>query len=68
MIGADWENSFCILGRDHDKTLSYNAGYPMGSNGWGLKNKARKIGQYSLGNEYEPASIEKCKMAISIMN
>ena len=42
MIGADWENSFCILGRDHDKTLSYNAGYPMGSNGWGLKNKARK--------------------------
>jgi adenosylcobinamide-phosphate synthase len=67
MIGADWENSFCILGRDHDKTLSYNAGYPMAAMAGALRIKLEKIGQYSLGNEYEPASIEKCKMAMSIM-
>lgn len=67
MMGADWKNSLRILGRDHDKTLSYNAGYPMAAMAGALRIKLEKIGQYSLGNEYEPASIEKCRMAMSIM-
>jgi adenosylcobinamide-phosphate synthase len=67
MIGADWKNSLRILERDHDKTLSYNAGYPMATMAGALRIKLEKIGQYSLGDEYERASIEKCRAAISIM-
>ncbi|HZA06937.1 MAG TPA: hypothetical protein VE619_04460, partial [Nitrososphaeraceae archaeon] len=29
--------------------------------------RLEKIGYYSIGEEYEPSSIEKCKTAISIM-
>src|SRR3712207_8908542 len=29
ILGADWKNSLNILRRDHDKTSSPNAGYPM---------------------------------------
>ena len=29
VLGADWKNSLNILQRDHDKTSSPNAGYPM---------------------------------------
>jgi adenosylcobinamide-phosphate synthase len=67
MIGADWKNSLRILERDHDKTSSYNAGYPMATMAGALRIKLEKIGQYSLGDEYELASIEKCRAAISIM-
>src|SRR5215217_1856438 len=67
MIGADWKNSLRILERDHDKTSSYNAGYPMATMAGALRIKLEKIGQYSLGDEYERASIEKCRAAISIM-
>jgi adenosylcobinamide-phosphate synthase len=67
MIGADWKNSLRILERDHDKTSSYNAGYPMATMAGALRIKLEKIGQYSLGDEYECASIEKCRAAISIM-
>jgi adenosylcobinamide-phosphate synthase len=67
MIGADWKNSLRILERDHDKTLSYNAGYPMATMAGALRIKLEKIGYYSLGDEYECASIEKCRAAISIM-
>jgi adenosylcobinamide-phosphate synthase len=67
MIGADWKNSLRILERDHDKTLSYNAGYPMASMAGALRIKLEKIGQYSLGDDYEVASVEKCRTAIILM-
>jgi adenosylcobinamide-phosphate synthase len=67
LIGADWKNSLRILQRDHDKTLSYNAGYPMASMAGALRIKLEKIGQYSLGDEYEPASVDKCRTAIILM-
>jgi adenosylcobinamide-phosphate synthase len=67
MIGADWKNSLRILERDHDKTLSYNAGYPMASMAGALRIKLEKIGQYSLGDDYEVASVDKCRTAIILM-
>ena len=67
MIGADWKNSLRILERDHDKTLSYNAGYPMASMAGALRIKLEKIGQYSLGDDYEVASVDKCRTAITLM-
>src|SRR5919198_762923 len=67
MLGADWKNSLQILQRDHGKTFSPNAGYPMATMAGALRVRLEKIGHYSLGDEQEPASLEKCKAAISIM-
>jgi adenosylcobinamide-phosphate synthase len=67
MIGADWRNSIQILQRDHNKTFSLNAGYPMATMAGALRIKLEKIEHYSLGDEYESLSVEKCRTAISIM-
>ncbi|HJY15631.1 MAG TPA: cobalamin biosynthesis protein, partial [Nitrososphaeraceae archaeon] len=67
IIGADWKNSLRILERDHNKTLSYNAGYPMATMAGALRIKLEKIGQYSLGDGSEHVSIAKCRAALSIM-
>jgi adenosylcobinamide-phosphate synthase len=67
ILGADWKNSLSMLQRDHAKTLSPNAGYPMATMAGALRVRLEKIGHYALGDEQEPASLEKCKEAISIM-
>jgi adenosylcobinamide-phosphate synthase len=67
MLGADWKNSFSMLQRDHAKTFSPNAGYPMATMAGALRVRLEKIGHYALGDEQEPASLGKCKTAISIM-
>lgn len=67
MLGADWKNSLSMLQRDHAKTFSPNAGYPMATMAGALRVRLEKIGHYALGDEREPASLEKCKAAISIM-
>ena len=67
MLGADWKNSISMLQRDHAKTFSPNAGYPMATMAGALRLRLEKIGHYSLGDDQELASLEKCKEAISIM-
>jgi len=67
MLGADWKNSLSMLQRDHAKTFSPNAGYPMATMAGALRVRLEKIGHYSLGDSQEPASLEKCRAAISIM-
>ncbi|MGI0048443.1 MAG: cobalamin biosynthesis protein, partial [Nitrososphaera sp.] len=67
MLGADWKNSLSMLQRDHAKTFSPNAGYPMATMAGALRVRLEKIGHYALGDEQEPASLGKCKAAISIM-
>lgn len=67
ILGADWKNSIHILNRDHSKTFSSNAGYPMATMAGALRVKLEKIGHYTLGDEQEMATLEKCKTAISIM-
>ena len=67
MIGADWKNSLSMLQRDHAKTFSPNAGYPMATMAGALRVRLEKIGHYALGDEQEPTSLAKCKEAISIM-
>jgi len=67
MLGADWKNSLSMLHRDHAKTFSPNAGYPMATMAGALRVRLEKIGHYSLGDSQEPASLEKCRAAISIM-
>jgi adenosylcobinamide-phosphate synthase len=67
MLGADWKNSLSMLQRDHGKTFSPNAGYPMATMAGALRVRLEKIGHYALGDEQEPATLEKCNEAISIM-
>ncbi len=67
ILGADWKNSLDILRRDHDKTFSLNAGYPMATMAGALRIRLEKIGHYTLGDNQEPVTVEKCKKAISIM-
>ena len=67
LLGEDWKNSIEILRRDHNKTRSLNAGYPMATIAGALRIKLEKVGHYSLGENHEPLSIAKCKKAISIM-
>jgi adenosylcobinamide-phosphate synthase len=67
LVGADLRTSMEILRRDHDKTYSPNAGYPMATLAGALRIRLEKIGSYSLGEQYELLSIYKCTMAISIM-
>jgi adenosylcobinamide-phosphate synthase len=67
MLGADWKNSLHILHRDHAKTFSPNAGYPMATMAGALRIRLEKIGHYSLGDSQEQSSLEKCRSAISIM-
>jgi adenosylcobinamide-phosphate synthase len=67
IVGADWKNSLEILKRDHNKTFSLNAGYPMATMAGALRIRLEKIGHYALGDDQQPITLEKCREAISIM-
>jgi len=67
IISADWKNSIRTMLKDHKKTSSLNAGYPISSMAGSLRVKLEKVGHYSVGESYDPLSIEKCKCAIIIM-
>lgn len=67
ILGADWKNSLQVLRRDHGKTFSPNAGYPMAAVAGALRIRLEKIGHYQLGDSQEQATLEKCATAISIM-
>lgn len=67
MVHADWRNSLAILARDHNKTTSINAGYPMSTMAGALRVRLEKMGSYSLGEEIEFVTADKCMKAIKIM-
>jgi adenosylcobinamide-phosphate synthase len=67
ILGADWKNSLKVLHRDHDKTFSPNAGYPMATMAGALRIRLEKIGHYAVGDEQETVTLAKCREAISIM-
>jgi adenosylcobinamide-phosphate synthase len=67
IVQADWRNSLAILIRDHHKTTSINAGYPMSSMAGALRVKLEKMGSYTLGEGTEFLTVDKCMLAIKIM-
>ena len=67
MVQADWRNSLAILIRDHRKTASINAGYPMSSMAGALRVRLEKMGSYALGEGTEFLTVDKCILAIKIM-
>jgi adenosylcobinamide-phosphate synthase len=67
VVQADWRNSLLILIRDHHKTTSINAGYPMSSMAGALRVKLEKMGSYALGEGIEFVTVDKCMLALKIM-
>jgi len=67
VIGADWRNSMRMMNRDKYKTPSMNAGWTMATIAGALRVRLEKIGSYSLGESYEPLTLQHCETAISIM-
>ena len=67
MVQADWRNSLAMLIRDHHKTTSINAGYPMSSMAGALRVRLEKMGSYALGEGTEFLTVDKCMLAIKIM-
>lgn len=67
MVHADYKNSLSILIRDHNKTSSINAGYPMSSMAGALRVRLEKVGSYALGEGTEFLTADKCVRAIKIM-
>jgi len=67
VIGADWRNSMITMNRDRYNTPSMNAGWTMATIAGALRVKLEKIGSYSLGEGYEPLTLQHCETAISIM-
>ncbi len=52
----DGRNAWRIMLRDHDKTESPNAGWPMSAAAGALRVRLEKAGYYSLGNTNNPLS------------
>jgi len=67
VLGNNWKNSFKIMMRDGNKTLSPNAGYPMSAIAGALETKFEKIGHYSLGDGDVSFNKEHVYSAILLM-
>lgn len=52
----DGKNAWRVMLRDHGKTESLNAGWPMSAAAGALKTRLEKVGHYSLGNANNPLS------------
>ena len=67
ILGNNWKNSFKIMKRDGNSTLSPNAGYPMSAMAGALETKFEKIGHYSLGDGDVSFNKEHVHSAILLM-
>jgi len=52
--------------RDHSKTESPNAGWPMSAAAGALRTRLEKVGSYSLGNTNNPLSPELIASGIKL--
>ncbi|MDZ4247218.1 MAG: cobalamin biosynthesis protein [Dehalococcoidia bacterium] len=56
-----------IMARDHSKTESPNAGWPMSAAAGGLEIQLQKVGHYTLGDNYDPPVPEKIRGSVALM-
>ena len=68
LLGLDWKSSLRIMLRDHSKTESLNAGWPMSAMAGALRVQLEKLGHYKLGDRCKPISVEEVKKAIRVYN
>lgn len=63
----DGKNAWRVMLRDHGKTESLNAGWPMSAVAGALKTRLEKVGHYSLGNANNPLSPQLIFSGIRLM-
>ena len=67
IVAADWKNSMKMLRRDHGKTESTNAGWPMSAMAGALGVMLEKPGNYSLGQSSRDLNSDDIRTALKIM-
>jgi adenosylcobinamide-phosphate synthase len=63
----DGKDAWRVMLRDHGKTESLNAGWPMSAAAGALKTRLEKVGHYSLGNANNPLSPQLIFSGIRLM-
>ena len=64
----DSKNAWQIMLRDHAKTKSPNAGWPMGAMAGALRTRLEKVGCYSLGEINTPLSPQLIASGVKLVN
>lgn len=67
ILGMDWRGSYRIMMRDHTKTSSPNAGYPMAALAGALNIKLEKINHYTIGDGDVRLSASHVRSSILLM-
>lgn len=67
ILGEDWKNAWRVLSRDHGRTESVNAGWPMSAMAGTLNVRLEKPGHYILGDANEPLTPKHIAKALRIM-
>ncbi len=67
IVAADWKNSMKMLRRDHGKTESTNAGWPMSAMAGALGVVLEKPGNYALGQALRELNPDDIRTALKIM-
>jgi len=62
----DGKNAWQVMLRDHGKTESPNAGWPMSAMAGALRTRLEKVGYYSLGNTNNPLSPQLISSGIKL--
>jgi len=66
ILKLNWRGSLKILLRDHSKTESLNAGWPISAIAGALNVKLEKINSYSIGNPKEELTHKKIAEALKV--
>ena len=66
ILKLNWRGSLKILLRDHSKTESLNAGWPISAIAGALNVKLEKIGSYSIGDPKEELTHKKIVEALKV--
>jgi adenosylcobinamide-phosphate synthase len=64
----DSRNAWQIMLRDHGKTESPNAGWPMGAMAGALRTRLEKVGCYSLGEVNTPPSPQLIASGVKLVD
>jgi adenosylcobinamide-phosphate synthase len=67
ILHKDWKSSLSTMRREHDKTESLNAGYPMSAMAGALGVRLEKVNSYQLGEGLNTPSHKDITPAIGIM-
>lgn len=68
ILGLDWRNSVKVMIRDHSKTESVNAGWPMSAMAGALNVQLEKEGYYTLGVKVKRIELDDVRKALKVYN